>query len=93
MAKCVQSRDASQVACKLYHHGLIKILVKKLLEEKGVTWKAFLKEFQVRSASKCVSMSASKKRKAETLSLTKQKGKSMMVKVEKKFVKDTPPSA
>jgi len=49
MAKGVQSGNASQVTNKLYHHGLITILIKKVLEEKGVTWKAFLKEFWVRS--------------------------------------------
>jgi len=68
MTKGMQSGNASQVANKLYHHGLITILVKKRLEEKEVTWEAFLKEFQERSAEKSASMSTSKKRKEETSS-------------------------
>lgn len=72
MKKGVQSGNSSQVATKLFHHGLITILVKKKLEEKGVTWETFLKEFLATGAEKSASMSTSKKRKAETSSPTKQ---------------------
>ena len=75
MVKGVQSGDTIQVAYKLYHHGLITILIKKVLEEKGVTWKAFLKEFWARSAGKSANTSANKKRKVDTPSSTKKKGK------------------
>ena len=74
MAKGVQSGNASQVTYKLYHHGPITILIKKVLEEKQVTWKEFLKAFRARSAGKSTSMSTSKKRKEETPSPTKKKG-------------------
>jgi len=72
MAKGMQSGNARQVATKLYHHGLITILVKKKLEEKGVTWGAFLKAFRVMGAEVSTSTSTSKKRKAETLSPAKK---------------------
>lgn len=71
MVKGVQSGNASPVTYKKYHHRLITILIKKVLEEKGVTWKAFLKEFQARNAGKFAGMSTSKKRKAEIASLAK----------------------
>lgn len=75
MEKGVQSGNASQVANKLYHHGLITILVKKKLEEKGVTWEAFMKEFRARSAEKSASTSTSKKSKEDTSSPVEKKDK------------------
>ena len=44
MAKSVQGAWADQADKKLYHHILIKILVHKKLEIKGMTWKALLKQ-------------------------------------------------
>jgi len=93
IAKGMQSGNASQVASKLYHRGLITILVKKKQEEKGITSGAFLKEFQVRSAGKYASTSTCKKRKAETSSPAKQKGESTSVQAGRKTVEKTPPLA
>lgn len=44
MAKGMQTGWEDQVDQKLYHHGLIKILVKKELEAKGMTWVALLEK-------------------------------------------------
>ena len=44
MSEGVHRGKASQVTCKLYHHGLIAILVKKELEVKNMTWEVFLNE-------------------------------------------------
>jgi len=93
MAKGVQSGNVSQVATKLYHHGLITILVKKKLEEKGVTWEVFLKEFRARGVENPASMSTIKKQKAETSSPTMKRDESTPVKAEKKIVENTPPVA
>lgn len=79
MVKNVQSGSASYIANKLCHHGLITILVKKKLEEKGITWGVFLKEFQARGVEYSAGTSSTKTRKAKTLSLVKRQGKSSPV--------------
>ena len=51
MAKGVWDAQADQVDKKLYHHGLIKILVQKQLEIKGMTWEALLKHLHKRKVA------------------------------------------
>jgi len=79
MVKGMHSGDTSQVANKLYHYGLIMILVKKRMEEKGVTWETFLKDFQARSEKKSSSMSISKKIKVDTSSPAEHKYEGTLV--------------
>ena len=89
----MQSGNASQVSNKLYHHGRITILVKKKLEEKGIMWGVFLKEFQATGAEDSASISTGKKRKAGTLSPAKRQGKCSPVQVEKRVIENNPPVA
>jgi len=93
IAKEVQNGGVSRVTYKLYHHGLIAIVVKKELEAKEITWEVFLKYFQKISAGELAGTSASKKRKVETSCLTKTKRKNKRVQVEEKSVEETPSSA
>eukprot|EP00253_Pinus_taeda_P033801 PITA_33801 len=66
MVKGMQSGTESQVATKIYRHGLIMIKVMKKLEEKGITWKEFLNKFQAKGVVKPARMSTSNKRKTES---------------------------
>ena len=52
MAKSVQGAWADQADKKLYHHGLIKILVQKQLEIKGMTWEALLNQLHKNIATR-----------------------------------------
>ena len=49
MAKSVQDGREDQVDTRLYHHGLIKILVLKKLKRKGMTWEELLKQLHKES--------------------------------------------
>lgn len=92
MAQNVQNGSESQVATKLCHHGLIMKLVKKKLEKNGIAWEVFLKELWATGSKEPASTSASKKRKAETLSPVKHWSKGSWVQAEKRVVENTPPA-
>lgn len=52
MAKGVWYGWVDQADKKLYHHGLINILVQKQLEVKGMTWEALLKQLHKKTTAR-----------------------------------------
>ena len=46
----MQNRNGIHAKYRIYHHGLIVILVKKELEAKDIAWATFLKEFHTRKS-------------------------------------------
>lgn len=51
MAKGVRDGQADQADKNLYHHNLIKLLVQKQLEVKGMTWEALLKQLHKKTVA------------------------------------------